>query len=145
MSELPRNATPQPANGNGLSVLVVDDDLDNAAVISEIIAARGHRVRTADRGRTALELMEQQQANVMFLDVTLPDMSGYEVAATVRARFGKACRIVALTGLTGDHDRNAARRAGCDAFVVKPCDIAELLRFLGVSTGVTEAPPRTKP
>jgi CheY-like chemotaxis protein len=62
--------------------------------------------------------------------MSLPDMDGYQVAGTLRERYGSTCRIVAVTGHSGPDDRAAASRAGCDAYLVKPFDRSDILRHL---------------
>jgi CheY-like chemotaxis protein len=113
-----------------LSVIVVDDAADNAEVLAEFVESYGHRVRIADCGAVALKLIEQEPADLVLLDIGLPDMDGYQVAATIRARYGGATRIVALTGFSGKEDREAAVRAGCDAFVVKPIGASQIQALL---------------
>lgn len=106
--------------GKNLSILVVDDSEDNAEMLSELLAERGHLVRTASCGSSALELLDVNLPDVVLLDVGLPDMDGYEVAATIRSRFGDRVRVVALTGFSGTEARERAQRAGFDDFLVKP-------------------------
>ena len=111
---------------NGLRVLVVDDSSDNAETLAELVSMFGHRVRIAEGGAAALALLAQQEADVVFLDIGLPDADGYAVAADIRKRHGAGCRIVALTGYSDPEARAAAHRAGFDDFIVKPFDLAHI-------------------
>ena len=117
------------------SVLVVDDYPENAEMLAELVASYGHRVRIAGDGAEALALLAAEPASLVFLDVGLPDMDGYEVAAAIRARLGAGCQIVALTGFDGQEERAAALRAGCDAFLVKPFKPLEIERLLAAPGG----------
>jgi CheY-like chemotaxis protein len=121
---------PSSSTPPGLNVIVVDDAADNAEVLAEFVESYGHRVRIADCGVAALKLIEQDPPDLVLLDIGLPDMDGYQVAATIRARFGSASRIVALTGFSGAEERDAAHRAGCDAFVVKPIGASQIRELL---------------
>lgn len=129
--------------GSGLDVLIVDDASDNAEMLAELVTACGHDVRIAHRGSSALEMLESKLADMVFLDVSLPDMDGYEVATTIRIRFGKRCWIVAMTGFSGNGERENAHLAGCDAFVVKPFGFPEIKDLLegGAMTSAAERNP----
>lgn len=111
---------PAPPASAGLDIVVVDDSEDSADMFAEILRVGGHRVRVAYRGGDALRLLDQALPDVVFLDVGLPDMDGFEAASAIRARFGRDVRVVALTGFSGSEHRERAERAGFDAFMVKP-------------------------
>lgn len=115
---------------SSLRVLVVDDSVDNAEMLAELIAALGHQVRVAHLAASALELIEAAPVDLIFLDLSLPDQDGLSVARTVRARFGDAIRIIALTGFSGVEDRAQASAAGCEQFIVKPLKLDQLRKLL---------------
>jgi PAS domain S-box-containing protein len=110
-------------------VLVVDDNTDAADAILELLDAFGHEVRVANDGPQALTLLDAFPADVVLLDLGLPDMDGYEVARAMRER-GAQIRIVALSGYGRAEDRTATKRAGFDAHLVKPVDVETLLASL---------------
>lgn len=118
--------TPAPS----LNVLVVDDSVDNAEMLAEIISALGHHARVAHLAEEALEQLDQAAADLIFLDLSLPDMDGLSVARTVRERFGSAIRIIALTGFSGAEERAQAIAAGCEQFIVKPLKMDQLRKLL---------------
>ena len=118
------------ASQSSLSVLVVDDSVDNAEMLAELISALGHRVRVAHLAAAALDLLDEAPSDLIFLDLSLPDIDGLSVARTVRARFGNAIRIIALTGFSGSREREQASEAGCDLFVVKPLKLEQLRQLL---------------
>jgi len=107
-------------------IIIVDDSEDNAEMLSELLIERGHRVRIAPNGASALELLGKDVADVVLLDVGLPDMDGYEVAEFIRGRFRDRVRIIALTGFSGTRAREQARRSGFDAYLVKPFHIEDV-------------------
>lgn len=116
--------------GTVRNVLVVDDSEDNADLVAELLRTSGHSVRVANLGADALKLVDEERPDVVLLDVGLPDMDGYEVAAAIRSRFGAQIRLVALTGFSGLEFRNQAKAAGFDAFITKPCGSTDLERAL---------------
>jgi len=118
------------ASQPSLRVLVVDDSVDNAEMLAELISALGHEVRVAHLAASALELLDEAPADLVFLDLGLPDADGLSVARRVRTRFGRAIRIVALTGWSGVEERAQAVEAGCDLFVVKPLKLDQLRELL---------------
>ena len=109
-------------------VLVVDDSRSAADILTVFFKMEGMAVRTAYLGEDALELAREIIPDVVFLDLGLPDLSGYEVAAKIRAcPGGEHCFIVALTGRDEEDDRKNIAAAGFDFHVVKPPE-PDLLR-----------------
>jgi CheY-like chemotaxis protein len=114
------SATSDKNAASTLDIVVVDDNRDNADALAELLYLFGHHVRVAYRGQDALSLLAQKRADVMFLDVNLPDTDGYAIARSVRTRFGQAIRLVALTGFSGSEAQERAGAAGFDSFIAKP-------------------------
>ena len=109
-------------------VLVVEDSRSAADILTMFFNMEGMAVRTAYLGEDALELVREIIPDVVFLDLGLPDLSGYEVAAKIRAcPGGEHCFIVALTGRDEEDDRKNIAAAGFDFHVVKPPE-PDLLR-----------------
>src|SRR6185369_11895202 len=112
-------------------VLVVDDNADAAEMLASALVAAGHHVQVAHDPVTALRLVSQHAPQVAVLDIGLPAMDGYELAARLRARPGEpACRFIALTGYGQESDRRRSRDAGFEAHLVKPVDMARLLALV---------------
>ena len=102
-------------------LLVVDDNRDAAESMSMLLQMWGHDVVFAYDGPTALETAERWQPEAVFLDIGLPGMDGYEVAARMRALpHAKGAVLIAITGYGQDDDRLRSRRAGIDHHLVKP-------------------------
>jgi PAS domain S-box-containing protein len=102
-------------------ILVVDDNQDAASSLAILLEMEGHETRTAADGETALLEVEAWRPDMVFLDIGLPRLSGYEVARTIRANdWGHALVLIALTGWGQDEDRRATAEAGFDAHLVKP-------------------------
>ena len=125
----PVNAAPRTAPRNvedtPLRVLVVDDNVDAAEMLSEALRAIGHVVETAEDGPTALRLAEKFHPEVAVLDIGLPVMDGYELAGHLRStgKSGDAPRLIAVTGYGQPEDRARGVDAGFDAHLVKPIDL----------------------
>jgi CheY-like chemotaxis protein/two-component sensor histidine kinase len=112
-------------------VLVVDDNADTAESLALLLRVKGHEVRTAHDGATALQDAGAFQPEVVLLDLGLPRMDGYEVARRLRAQVGlRKALLVALTGYGQEEDRRRAEEAGFDAHLTKPADPTALQRLL---------------
>jgi PAS domain S-box-containing protein len=109
-------------------VLLVEDNLDAAGALAELLRMWGHPVELAHDGVAALRLAREARPEIVLLDIGLPGLDGYEVASRLRAISGlEAARLVALTGYGQEADRRRSRLAGFDHHVVKPVDL-DLLR-----------------
>ncbi len=113
------------ASASSRRVLVVDDNVDAAELMTELLRSSGHDAISAPDGPTALRLVENFRPDVALLDIGLPVMDGFELARRLRAQFG-AVRLVALTGYGRADDHKRALAAGFDVHMVKPVDIAAL-------------------
>ncbi|NVB82882.1 MAG: GAF domain-containing protein [Kofleriaceae bacterium] len=118
------------ANGaHGRRALVVEDNLDAAGVIGELMNAVGFTTRIAHDGMTALAAAVEFKPDLALLDLGLPNMDGYELARQLRALYG-TLRIVAVTGYAADTDRTRSREAGFDEHIVKPVDLEALRKIV---------------
>jgi CheY-like chemotaxis protein len=108
-------------------ILVVDDNADAADMLAELLTIDGHQVKVAYSGQQALERAAEFQPAYVFLDIGLPDMSGYQVATRMRELPGlESAFLIALTGYGQARDRELAMNAGFDEHVVKPMDFAKI-------------------
>jgi len=113
-------------------ILVVDDNQDAADTMAELLALNGQQVRTAYRGAEALALVPTFRPEIVFLDLGLPGMDGYEVARRLRAQPEHArMTLIALTGYGRESDFARSKEAGIDYHLVKPVDLTDLQPFLG--------------
>jgi CheY-like chemotaxis protein len=110
-------------------VLLVDDNEDAALLLGEVIRMVGHRVEIVHDPASALRAVAGFTPEVAVLDIGLPGMDGYELAARLHA-IAPDCRLVALTGYGQEKDRTRTREAGFEAHFVKPVPIETLLRLL---------------
>ena len=115
-----------------MRVLVVDDEIDTAETLAEVLETMGHVVRTAPDGVHALAAAADFAPEVVLLDLGLPGMDGFEVARRLRAQpTSSSMRLIAVTGYGQDLDRKNTERAGFDAHMVKPLKLAALEQLLG--------------
>jgi signal transduction histidine kinase/ActR/RegA family two-component response regulator len=121
------DAAPEDA----LRILVVDDNIDAAQTLGALLEMSGHAVRVVHDGAAALALAERFRPHAVFLDIGLPDRSGFEVAPDLRALDGMAqATLVALTGWGAEQDRQRSREAGFDAHLTKPADFSSVETLL---------------
>jgi CheY-like chemotaxis protein/two-component sensor histidine kinase len=133
---LPLHRDPTPANENnigelqreaartsGQQLLVVDDNRDAADSLAMMLRLQGHEVRVANDGVAALEIMKTYRPALVFLDLGMPKMNGYEVARRLRGQPGlENIRLAALTGWGQQEDRRRTAEAGFDHHFVKPVE-----------------------
>jgi PAS domain S-box-containing protein len=120
----------------GKRILVVDDNVDAATTLGELLSALGHEVMVRFDGKSALADGPAFAPEVLVLDIGLPDIDGYELARRLRSEPATAgARYLALTGYGQAHDRTLARAAGFDHHFVKPVDIAALQAMLDTNNG----------
>jgi PAS domain S-box-containing protein len=112
---------PEPAPSCRRRVLVVDDNTDGAETLAMLLELSGHEAMVAGSGPAALEVAPAWQPDVVFLDIGMPAMNGYEVARRLRADPSTAgIVLVALTGWGSEDDRHKSKEAGFDVHLVKP-------------------------
>lgn len=103
-----------------LRVLFVEDNLDIAELSEQLLAEWGHEVRTAGDGREALAALDGFAPDVVFIDIGLPGMSGYDVARHIRAQLSDSVKLVAVSGFSQEEHLKHAREVGFDNYLVKP-------------------------
>lgn len=115
-----------------LTILVVDDDENNRRIVRDTLNLEGYEVIEARNGLEALEILQEKTPDLVFLDLAMPQKSGWEVAETLRrdTRLGKI-PVIAFTALALAGDAEKAKASGCDDYLAKPCwpsDILEKVR-----------------
>ena len=110
------------------SVLVVDDTVENLRVLSDLLGEQGYDVRAVTSGRQALQAVEHDPPDLILLDITMPDMDGFEVCRRLRAtEWSKDVPVIFLTALTATADKLRAFDAGGVDYVTKPFQFEEVL------------------
>lgn len=115
-------------------ILVVDDNRDAADIIAEFLTLYGHEARPVYDGEEALRLASSFAPDVVFLDLGMPGLDGYAVAAKMRSTpaFDKT-RVIALTAWSDDVARARVKAAGFDSHLIKPASIDTILGELDVA------------
>ena len=137
LTEVPIAAPPAPpsplptVNGILRRALVVDDNVDAARSLAMLLKISGHEVHTVHDGKTALETVGGFQPDVIFLDIGLPGLDGYEIARRLRAMpEAEDVLLLALTGYGQEDDRRRSFEAGFDHHLVKPIELGTLHAIL---------------
>jgi signal transduction histidine kinase/CheY-like chemotaxis protein len=118
-----------------LNILLAEDNAINQRVAQRILCMAGHQVTVAEDGKLVLSILEQSTFDVVFMDVQMPEMDGFETTAAIRnaeQQTGRHLPIIAMTAhaLKGDQERCLA--AGMDGYIAKPMTSGELLAVLGM-------------
>ena len=111
-----------------IRVLVIEDNEDNLALMRLLLERAQYEVLLATNGAKGLEIARQEQPDILLLDLAMPEMDGWEVAAALKADIvTKEIPIIAVTAHALPKDRERAFEAGCDTFIVKPFSVTKLI------------------
>ncbi|HET6655696.1 MAG TPA: ATP-binding protein [Gammaproteobacteria bacterium] len=125
------SATGEASESDRCRVLIVDDNKDVADSLGMMLELMDCEIRTVYDGFSALDAAAEFEPHVIFLDVGLPELDGYEVARRLRARPGNdLTALIALTGWSQEQHKQRAADAGFDRHFVKPADPAEIEKLL---------------
>jgi CheY-like chemotaxis protein/nitrogen-specific signal transduction histidine kinase len=132
---------PDAAHGPVLRVMIVDDNVDAAIMLSMLIMSMGHETAVFHSGAAAIEGAAATGAQLVFLDIGLPDISGYEVAPQIKRLPGmQDCMLVALTGYGATEDLERAKAAGFELHLLKPASRQDLLAVVNQVASRMRAP-----
>jgi PAS domain S-box-containing protein len=123
--ELPSGSVP------ARRIVVTDDNVDSASTLAQMLRIMGHEVHVAHDGLECLRLCERVSPEIVFLDIGMPNMNGYDAARRLReGEHGRSMLLVAVTGWGQESDRRRAAEAGFDQHVVKPIGFSMLAQIL---------------
>lgn len=109
-------------------ILVVDDNPNNLGVLSDLLQEQGYRVRVAQSGRRGLEASRHARPDLILLDITMPDMDGFEVCKALKADPGLAeVPVIFLSAHEGALEKVRAFEAGGADYIQKPFQVQEVL------------------
>jgi len=121
-------------------VLVVDDTIANLRLLSNMLSEEGYDVRAVTNGPQALQAVERDPPDVILLDITMPEMDGYEVCRRLKARdHSKDVPVIFLTALTDTADKVRAFDAGGVDYVTKPFQLEEVLARVKTQVALRQA------
>ena len=135
-AEIQHVASPSKLDPAVCRILVVDDNKDSAESLGMMLNFLGADVHVVFDGKTALESIKMRRPTIVFMDLGMPGMDGYEVAKLIRTqREYENVHLVALTGWGQEEDRRCSREAGFNQHLVKPIDIDALQAVLATHSG----------
>jgi CheY-like chemotaxis protein len=116
-----------------LRILLAEDNAVNQKVAVRLLERLGYRTDVASNGIEAIESLERQEYDVLFMDVQMPEMDGLEATRRIRGldpKGLKAIRIIAMTANATEEDRRITLEAGMDDYISKPVRLEELVQVL---------------
>ena len=114
-----------------LRVMIVDDDADSADTMAAYLLLHRCDVRVVYDAVDIVARAAEFKPDIIFLDLVMPTLDGYQAARQLRATPSlSGIKIVALTGLSRPDDQKKARDAGCDDYLIKPIDPADIYRLI---------------
>ena len=117
-------------------ILLVEDNEPNRFMLSRRLARRGHQVVLAAGGRQGLEMARIEKPDLVLMDLSLPDIDGWEATRRLKADPETShLPVIALTAHVMPWDRRRALEAGCDEYEIKPVDIHRLLEKMEALLG----------
>jgi two-component system CheB/CheR fusion protein len=140
-----RNVDEDGVPRTNLRIVVVEDQDDAREALEMLLDIEGHEVSSARDGPEGLELILDQHPQVALLDIGLPKMNGYELAAAVREKLGNRIKLVAMSGYGQPDDVRNAEIAGFDRHLTKPVDprrLASALREINSRDSTASASAR---
>jgi CheY-like chemotaxis protein len=120
--------------GEGIVILVVDDNEDAADTLAQALRLSGHQVEVAYSGLSALASVRAMQPDCVICDLGLPEITGYDFALAVRRESTKPIRLVAHSGYSRPEEVSRCTACGFDAHVAKPAPPEYIERMLRAST-----------
>ena len=137
LAPAPQRTAPAPvasATARALEILVIEDNVDAAETIAEVLELEGHRVHVANSGASGIARARELRPEVILCDIGLPDLDGYQIARVIRAEEAlRSTRLIALSGYAQPEDRQRAANAGFDAHLAKPPSLSALLASLSAA------------
>ena len=124
------NSTAEPAPKT-FNILVIEDNKDLAEIFCSFLNKLGHKVWGAHEGRSGVKIAREIRPDIIFCDIGLPGMNGYEVASTIKADVSlKKTLLVSFSGYTDEASLQRARESGFARHIAKPVRMDVLRQFL---------------
>jgi DNA-binding response OmpR family regulator len=110
------------------TILVVDDNQDNAEIIKDYLEAKGYPISVAYDGDRAMELFESEKPSIVLLDVMMPGRDGWQVCRDMKQHptLGSTTRVIMVTALDDVANKRQAIQTGADDYVEKPFELEKL-------------------
>jgi len=137
----PPPSAPAVGESKKLRILLAEDNAVNQKLAARLLEKQGHRVTVTGNGLEALAALDHEKFDVVFMDVQMPEMDGFEATAAIRARergTGRRQPVIAMTAHAMQGDRERCLEAGMDDYIAKPFGSRELGDLLGKFSGITQ-------
>jgi len=113
------------------TILVIEDNLDNMALVNEILEDAGYRVVQVTHAEEGIARLQKEGIDLVLMDISLPEMDGLEATRIIRAdKDLQAIPVIGLSAHAMNSDKEAALEAGCDEYQTKPIDETALLQAI---------------
>jgi CheY-like chemotaxis protein len=110
-------------------ILIVDDNPDQVEMLATLLALGGHRVERATSPLFALTLVREFSPEIVFVDIGMPQMDGYEVLRHLRKQF-KSARVYAITGRADEETARKVAESGFNGCLIKPVEFSVVEKLL---------------
>jgi CheY-like chemotaxis protein len=131
-----RRVTRLAAGQEPFRILIVDDSPDNLSLLQEMIESSGFEVQTANSGHTAVEMYRSWQPHLIWMDIRMPGIDGYQATKLIKENQGQAAKVIAVTASAFEEERARVLEAGCDDFIRKPFSETEIFNLMAKHLGV---------
>jgi CheY-like chemotaxis protein len=111
---------------NGTSILVVEDEEGVRTILKDILEDGGYKVEVAPNGKKGIKLFQEKKFNLVFTDLGMPGMSGWQVAEEIKKINGKT-KVALVTGWEVDLNNNELKKCGVDLVINKPFQMNQIL------------------
>ena len=108
-------------------ILIVDDNANNLQILGSILSTKGYKIALANSGQEAIETVQKQKPDLIFLDIMMPGMNGFEVAEKIKAeKQYKEIPIIYVSALSNTENKVKAFKSGGVDYITKPFNITEI-------------------
>jgi CheY-like chemotaxis protein len=107
-------------------ILIAEDRAVNQKVIALMLKKLGHEADIVSNGLEVLQALEKQPYDIIYMDIQMPKMDGFDTARVIRQRYFNGIKIIAVTGYIYDSDRKKCIESGMDDCITKPISIEKL-------------------
>jgi two-component system, cell cycle response regulator DivK len=122
-------------------ILVVEDNELNMKLLNDVLEAHGYDVMSTGRGEVAVEWARQYRPDLILMDLQLPDLSGLDATAQLKAfETTRSIPVIAVTAFAMAGDEKRALDHGCDAYVAKPIVLRDFLNLIAGFIGAADGP-----
>lgn len=134
-STVAQESRPQPqSEAASLKILVIDDEIFVRDTLADMLLMMGHRVKVVDGGRNALQALSVEEFDLVFTDLSMPEMDGWEVAREIRRRFGPELIVILITGHGAGTPVASSDRHLVDGIIGKPFDFEQVSEIITQAT-----------